>query len=71
MRKMMAFAGLKEKMRAEPAAAVRGRCRICKIFAGFDIEDPNICNGDSQMVSDPERREFCGSAEPQAVLPLR
>eukprot|EP00802_Teleaulax_amphioxeia_P011330 Tamp_11362.p4 GENE.Tamp_11362~~Tamp_11362.p4 ORF type:complete len:107 (+),score=8.70 Tamp_11362:297-617(+) len=61
MRKMMTFLGLPAKTRAEPASALRGECRICKIHAGFDSEDPNICIGDSQMVSGPGRRAFVGA----------
>ena len=31
MRKLLALGGLKEKVRSEPATAVKGQCRVCKV----------------------------------------
>lgn len=51
MKKTLDFLGLlPAKGRAEPAAVVQSViCRKCKIHAGFDNEDPNICTGDDQV----------------------
>jgi len=51
MKKTLDFFGLlPAKGRSEPAAVVQSViCRKCKIHAGFDNEDPNICTGDDQV----------------------